>query len=143
MEGKISYLVLKKFHQQGTVDSSGSKYTMDGSTFSKGETFDKEEIKQALQICNQHSREKTNTLIVKDEGSVVIWVEDKPYKPDDNKILESNPINTQQPDRQLLTKKVIKRYRGQTYEETVIDWEAMQQTGRQNSIRKYRGQYVD
>ncbi|MEO1673086.1 MAG: hypothetical protein AAFR77_20300 [Cyanobacteria bacterium J06631_2] len=42
------------------------------------------------------------------------------------------------------TKVVTKRYRGQVYEETVVDWAAVKQMPTMDkSRRKYRGNYID
>ena len=43
----------------------------------------------------------------------------------------------------LPTKTVVKKYRGQEYQETIVDWTALQQIDRQKPRRKYRGQYID
>ena len=58
---------------------------------------------------------------------------------------ENNQVATQPAeDKQSLpTKTITKRYRGQEYEEVVIDWAAVQQNQQNKPRRKYRGQYID
>ena len=47
----------------------------------------------------------------------------------------------------LPTKTITKRYRGQIYEETVVDWAAVaiqkQPQSEDKNRRKYRGNYID
>lgn len=99
-------------------------------------------MKDALNICKKYHNININTLIVKDKEQLTIWIEEKSIIESENRINESQ--GEAATNDRLPTKKVTKRYRGQVYEETVVDWSAVQQLDRQNKpARKYRGQYID
>ena len=88
-----------------------------------------------------------NTLIIRGEDDLTIWIEDKSQRSssqdnNDNSVI-ANPPKTTTTQQSLPTKTVARRYRGQVYEETVVDWEAVQQLDQQKPRRKYRGQYID
>ncbi len=142
MAGKITYFNTEEFNQQGVFNHLGSECKINDLVFRKGSTLAHLEIKQVLDTCNKYSNFDINTLIVKSEDDLTIWIEEKSQRPisQDNQVTPPPQTNQQS----MPTKTVTKRYRGQVYEETVVDWAAIQQTNQQGKPRrKYRGQYVD
>ena len=79
------------------------------------------------------------------KNDITVWIEDKSTSRLESQAQSASMINQQSSaqSQSLPTKTVIKRYRGQEYEGTVIDWAAMQQTQQPKPRRKYRGQYID
>ena len=145
MAGKITYFKTEEFNQRGVFNQLGSECRINDLVFRKGDTLAPVEIKQVLDTCNKYSNFDINTLIVQSEDDLTIWIEEKSQRPipQDNQInqVASPPQGNQQ---SLPTKTVTKKYRGQVYEETVVDWAAIQQMNQQvKPRRKYRGQYVD
>lgn len=150
MAGKTTYLKIEEFNDQASCTQSDSTCAINGLIFRQGEALEDHKIKEVLDICNKYSNFNINTLIVNSQGILTIWIEEKSESSStqdmetqeikDNKAkIESQPNHQSVP-----TKKVIKRYRGQVYEEEVVDWAAMQQMNQQNKPRrKYRGQYID
>lgn len=145
MSGKTTYLTTKDFKEKGIVAASGFECTINNSYFRKSDSLSNRQIKEILDICKKYHSFDINTLIIKDGGILTIWVEEK------SKTTKSSENLSQQPQVEILannlslpTKTVTRRYRGQIYEETVIDWSAVERSDRQNkSSRKYRGQYID
>ena len=150
MPGKSTYFDTKYFTEEGVFDSSGLECTINNSDFRKGDSLRNFQIKDVLNICKKYHRLNVNTLIIKDAEILTIWIEKK-FEGDNSKMKkhpenqsEQSQIETPANNIPLPTKTVTKRYRGQVYEETVIDWSAVQQSSQQNKpARKYRGQYID
>ena len=147
MAGKTTYFTVENFAEQAAFSDSGLS-TIDNVVFRKGNTFANLEIKKVLDTCNKYNNFGVNTLIVKKDNEITIWIEEKllaDNKPDSQQ--DENHLASTQPqtNQSLPTKTVIKKYRGQEYEETVVDWAALQlqQTNQHSSRRKYRGQYID
>ncbi len=150
MAGKTTYLTIEEFNNQAVLNQLDSKCTINNSIFKKGDVLQHQEIKEVLDICNNYNDFNINTLIVNSQETLTIWIEEKSQvspvqaieiqkNKDNQEKIESWPTNQSVP-----TKKVIKRYRGQVYEEEVADWSAMQQMNQQNKPRrKYRGHYID
>ena len=145
MPGKTTYLTNKDFIEKGTIALSGFECTINNSFFRKSDSLSNRQIKEVLNICKKYHSFDINTLIVREEEILTIWIEEK------SKITQSAENHLQQPQAEipannlsLPTKTVTRRYRGQVYEETVIDWSAVQQSNRHNkSSYKYRGQYIN
>ena len=150
MPGKTTYLTTKDFKEKGTLANSGFECTINNSFFRKGDSLNGHQIKEVLDICSKYHTFNINTLIVKDEELLTIWIEEKSETSNgeaseslQNKS-EQSQIDNSSDRTSLPTKTVTKRYRGQVYEETVVDWTAVQQLKQQNKPpRKYRGQYID
>ena len=150
MSGKNTYLNISDFTDRGFFNSSGLECTIDNVFFRKGDTLEHHQIKQVLDTCKQYNASNINTLIVKEQKTLTIWIADKSssnqsqsaeLKDREQDIVSSPKLEG---DRALPTKTITKRYRGQIYEETVIDWSAVQQMSQPNKPRrKYRGQYID
>ena len=145
MAVKITYFKKEDFLQQGEFNQFASECKINNLAFRKGDTLKNHEIKQVLDICNKYNGFDINTLIVKGEDDLTIWIEEKSQRTasqdsDNSSEIAAPPSAAQQP---LPTKTVTKRYRGQVYEETVVDWAAVQQLNQQKPRRKYRGQYID
>lgn len=147
MAGKITYLNLKDFTKQGVFDEFEVKCSIGDLVFRKGDTLGQHEIKTVLDTCNKYNSFGIDTLIVQGKNDLTIWIEEKfkaasaQSEPKDNK---DNQTAQPQPNHQSLpTKTVTKKYRGQVYEEVVVDWAAVQQTNQPKPRRKYRGRYVD
>ena len=142
MAGKTTYLTTSEFTDRGIFDSSKLECTIDNVCFRKGDSLSNIQIKEALDICKKYNGFNINTLIIKDRETLIVWIEEKS---------KSNETETVEPEvkagneQSLPTKKVTKRYRGQVYEETVVDWSAVKQSSQQNNSarKKYRGQYID
>ena len=144
---RTTYFAVEDLTQQGAFNDSGSKCAIDNIIFRKGDTFADIEIKQVLDTCNKYNNSGVNTLIVKKENELTIWIEDSAFDKhsDSSEDLNHSASTRSQSDR-LPTKTVVKRYRGRIYQETVVDRAAIQQTDRadpQKSRRKYRGRYID
>ena len=144
MAGITTYFTVENFTQKGVFSDSGLS-TIDNVVFRKGDTFRDFEIKKVLDICNKYNNFGVNTLIVKKQNELTIWIEEfsvsnKSSNSEDLNHLASTQPQTNQP---VPTKTVVKRYRGREYEETVVDGAALQQMNQQKPRRKYRGQYVD
>lgn len=150
MAGKTTYLTIKEFKNQAVLNQFDSECTVNNLSFKKEETLEHHRIKEVLDICNKYNNFNINTLIVNSQETLTIWIEEKSQasSAQDIEIQEDkgnqDKIESRQTNQSIPTKKVIKRYRGQVYEEVVVDWGAMQQLNQQNkSPRKYRGQYID
>ncbi|MGD1919622.1 MAG: hypothetical protein ACFCAD_12465 [Pleurocapsa sp.] len=142
MSGKTTYLTTSDFTEQVTLSPSNFECSINNSNFRKGDSLRHEKIKEVLDICKKYHKLNINTLVVKDTELLTIWIEEKSYKAStqNSESQTKTPANNQS----LPTKTITRRYRGQVYEETVVDWSAMQQVNQQNKpSRKYRGQYVD
>ena len=146
MAGKITYFTVEDFAKGGVFNDSGLKCTINNVVFRKGDAFADIEIKKVLDTCNKYNNFGVNTLIVKKENELTIWIEELSASNKLNNFQEdSTHLASTQPqtNQSLPTKTVVKRYRGREYEETVVDWAAVQQVDRQKPRRKYRGQYID
>lgn len=147
MAGKITYFTVEDFEKRGVFSDSGSKCTVNNAVFRKGDVFADIEIKKVLDTCNKYNNFGVDTLIVKKENELTIWIQEElsaSNKPNNSIQDRNHPASTQpQTNQSLPTKTVVKRYRGREYEETVVDWAAVQQVDRQQPRRKYRGQYID
>ena len=145
MSGKIAYYNKKHFLKRVDFDRTGSKCTIKDLVFEKGETLKHRNLKKAMNYCKQYNDRNLSTIVVRGEQDIVIWIEKKPQttstkSQNDKTEVKISPQTSQQP---LPTKTVTKKYRGQVYEEVVIDWAAVQQIKQPKPRRKYRGQYVD
>lgn len=147
MAGKITYFTVEDFASKGVFSDSGLKCTVNNVVFRKGDAFAGSEIKKVLDTCNKYNNFGLNTLIVKKENELTIWIQEEPSasnKPNNSIQDRNHPASTQpQTNQSLPTKTVVKKYRGREYEETVVDWAALQQTNQSKPRRKYRGQYID
>ena len=148
MAGKITYLNKEEFLQQGEFDQFATECKLDGLVFRRGDTSKPHEIKQVLDTCNKYNKFDTNTLIIKGDNELTVWVEEKSQRSATFPQAESAPQASVPPpatnQQGLPTKTVTKRYRGQVYEETVVDWAAVQlMQQQQKQPRKYRGQDVN
>ena len=147
MAGKITYFTVEHFTKKGVFSDSGLKYTINDVVFRKKDTFANLEIKKVIDTCKKYNNFGVNTLIVEKDNELTIWIEEKRLadnKPDNSQKDGNHPASTQpQTNQSLPTKTVVKKYRGREYEETVVDWAALQQVNQQKPRRKYRGQYID
>ncbi|MEM7595172.1 MAG: hypothetical protein AAF383_27360, partial [Cyanobacteria bacterium P01_A01_bin.83] len=143
MVAKITYFKIDEFKKKGEFNQYGSECKINELFFRKGDTLTHQEIKQVLDTCNKYKKFDINTLIVKGEHDLTIWIEEKSKRP--TAIFDQDTEATRQTvsnSQSLPTKTVTKRYRGQVYEEEVVDWAAIQQMNQQDKPRrKYRGQY--
>ena len=149
MPGKIIYLNQEDFNQRGVFNQFHSECELDGSAFRKNDTFKHQEIKQVLETCKKYNNFGVNTLMIKSESDLTIWIEQISQRAT-NSDLPTAASQTDAPASQqaLPTKTVTKRYRGQVYEETVVDWAAVAMQNKSlptegKQRRKYRGNYVD
>ncbi len=148
MASKITYIKTEDFETRRVLGSSSSECTLNSLFFRKSDAFGYHQIKEVLEICNKYNGFNINTLVVKGQDSLTIWIEEKSKNTQssqspENKHPEANR-QTQPVNQSLPTRKVTKKYRGQEYEEEVIDWAAVQQMSQQNKPpQKYRGQYID
>ena len=147
MAGKIIYFKTEDFNHRGTFNQFYSECKLDDLVFRKSDTLNHHEIKQVLDICNKYNSFNINTLIVKGEEDLTIWIEQKSQRsvpPERTNNIKETPQAATAAQQPLPTKVVTKRYRGQVYEETVVDWAAVQQMKQKNTARrKYRGNYID
>ena len=145
MTGTTTYLESKELVQKGTFNKSGSEYTLDNMVFRKSKTWNDGDIEQAKDACNKYHKFDLSTLIVKEENKLTIWIEKKSSITASIKKTEPQETIQIQEDRQPIpTKTITKKYRGQEYEQVVVDSAAIQQTDLENKPRrKYRGQYID
>lgn len=144
MAAKITYLKTEDFEQQGVFNHLGSECEINNLFFRKGDTLRDYEIKQVLDICNKYHKFDINTLIIKGEQELTIWIEEKSKRiasksTQNNQVPQQYQVNKQS----LPTKTITKKYRGQVYEEVVVDWAAVPQKTQPKPRRKYRGQYID
>lgn len=145
MSGKTTYYTIDKFTKQGKLNTDGLECTIDNLRFRKGDSSSSRNIKEVIDTCKKYNNFSINTLIVRNEEILTIWIEQKPKENRDNAPVSSNDraMDSQTSDRALPTKTITRRYRGQVYEETVIDWVAVQQSQLNKPRRKYRGQYIE
>lgn len=145
MAGKITYFKTEEFDQRGEFNQHSSECKINNLFFRKGNTLGHHEIKQVLDTCNKYNNFDINTLIVKGENDLTIWIEEKSKRSAAQDSQDHPAASQPQANRQSApTKTVTKRYRGQVYEEEVVDWAAMQQMNQPDKARrKYRGQYID
>lgn len=145
MAVKITYFKTEEFYQLGVFNQHRTECKLNELVFIKGDTLGHHEIKQVLDTCNKYNSFDINTLIIKGEDDLTVWIEEKSKRStsqnNQNSQVVSQPVENKQ---SIPTKTVTKRYRGQVYQEEVVDWEAMQQMDQQEKPRrKYRGQYID
>ena len=149
MPARTTSFTVKDFEQRGVFNQSDSECQIDDLLFRKSSVYENKEIKQVLDICKKHNSLGFNILVVRSMSDLTIWVEKK-SQPSAKK--DRPPADKTQTDSQatpsLPTKTITKKYRGQVYEETVVDWAAvaMQKQGTQTEgkvRRKYRGNYID
>ena len=146
MTGKSTYLNVKDFANKSTLKKSQSECLWGGVSFRKGDTMENHRIKEILAICQKYHSFNINTLIVKSQNDLTIWIEEKNLNNQVGSLNSEskNPQNSQEDRQKLPTKTVTKKYRGQVYEETVIDWSAVKNINSgERPRRKYRGQYID
>ena len=146
MAGKITYFKTEDFNSKGAFNEFKSECKINNLVFRRGDSLKHHEIKQVLDTCKKYNDFDINTLIVKGKEDLTIWIEQKSQRsPDVSKADKPEETQTTPPAQQSLpTKVVTKRYRGQVYEETVVDWAALQQMKQQDTTRrKYRGNYID
>ncbi|MEL6437735.1 MAG: hypothetical protein AAFQ80_00565 [Cyanobacteria bacterium J06621_8] len=138
MVEKITYLKVEEFNHQGEFNHHGSECRINSLVFRKGNTMGHHEIKQVLDICNKYQNFDTHTLIIRGEKELTVWIEDKAQRPVTQAATDISASQS------FSTKTVTRRYRGQVYEETVVDYAALQQNNQENKPRrKYRGKYID
>ena len=150
MAGTITYFTVENFAEQAVFSDSDLKCTINNIVFRKGDIFANLEIKKVIDTCKKYNNFGVNTLIVKKDKELTIWIEERVLanNKSDNLQKDGNHAASTQPqtNQSLYTKTVIKKYRGREYEETVVDWATvrqLQQTNQQKPRRKYRGQYID
>jgi len=154
MTSKINYLKKEDFDRQGIFNQFRSECRLKDLVFRKGDTFENQEIKQVLDTCKKYKQLGTDTLIVRSNSDLTIWIEQKSQSKangdrPNSQTANISPTTSSTPQTSLPTKTVTKRYRGQVYEETVVDWAAVAMQ-KQNKTpkndkqrRKYRGNYID
>jgi len=144
MPGKNIYLSVDDFNDRGIFKSSGLECTIDNLVFRKGDTVEHLRIKEILDLCKKYHSFNRNTLIVKYKNYLTICIEENNKQVSNTLTSQANTSAVPQSNNSgLPTKTVTKRYRGQVYEETVVDWAAVQQEQQNKPRRKYRGQYID
>ena len=149
MPGKNIYLSLDDFEEQRVLEPSGLECTINNLVFRKGDTVEHSRIKEILDKCKKYNGFNINTLVIKSKSYLTIWIEEKSKekkKQVANSPVESpanTPIVPQFNHAGLPLKTITKKYRGQVYEETVVDWAAVGQQPSNKPRRKYRGQYID
>ena len=145
MAAKITYFKAEDFNKRGTFNQFYSECRLDDLSFRRGDTLKHHEIKQVLDTCNKYNNFNINTLIVREKENLTIWIEQKSQpQATPDKASNLNKTQTASMQQPLPTKVVTKKYRGRVYEETVVDWAAVQQIQKKDTVRrKYRGNYVD
>lgn len=145
MPSKTSYFKTERFLKEATFDRSGLKCVIKNRIFKKDDSWTHDESEKVINLCSQYRNNEIDTLVVKGKNDLTVWIEDK-----STAAIESPNQVASIADRQSLTdpqalptKTIIKKYRGREYEETVVDWAAVQQIQQPKPRRKYRGQYVD
>ncbi|MCC0176908.1 hypothetical protein I4641_07940 [Waterburya agarophytonicola K14] len=150
MTGKNTYLSISEFNDKSQFDSSNLECTIDGIFFRKSDALNASNITSILSICKKYNNFDIDTLIVKNNDKLTIWIEEKAKKNNiksvELKEKQTTPTSAQPQVNMndLPTKTITRRYRGQVYEETVLDWLAVEKISEENKPRrKYRGQYID
>ena len=138
---------------RGVFNQFHSECKLNNLVFRKSETLKHQEIKQVLDTCKKYNNFGVNTLIVKGESDLTIWIEQTSQsstaaKSTSDRSEEVSQTAPTAPEQSLPTKTVTKRYRGQVYEETVVDWAAVAMQNKSlptegKERRKYRGNYID
>lgn len=143
MTGKNSYFTINDFINQGIFDEPKTECKINNLFYRKGDSFEHYQIKSVLEICNKYNSLNINTLIVKSQEHLTVWIEEKFKTISQVEVQDLSKLETPSHHQSLPTKKVTKKYRGQEYLEEVIDWSAVQQIQQNKPRRKYRGQYID
>lgn len=145
MPSRTSYFKTERFLKEASFDRSGLKCVSEDRVFQKDDTWTHDEADKVINLCSQYRNDEIDTIVVKGEKDLTVWIEDKSTaipEPSD-RVSASTDRQSMANPQFLPTKTVIKKYRGSEYEETVVDWAAVQQIQQSKPRRKYRGQYID
>jgi hypothetical protein len=145
MNIKIVRLSELELSEAGKFNSEFSEVIVNNCIFIKGPNFSLSLEEQVLNYCQKLANNSQKSLIIKGKYSYTIWVEQKSSSDLSSTIIsQTEPIdNSLTNDRQQpLIKKIIKKYRGQTYEE-ILSQPVISSTIPEKHRRKYRGQYID
>ena len=159
----IIQLSAAELEQQGKFISGKDLVHLNNCTFKKGITFtlgDKDKVLKSYQEKSQNNRKY---LLVEHKFGLVVWNEETlisseklksredssidqslaNHKAIQHKEISSPNLNNIEP--KIPTKKIIKRYRGQVYEEVVPDLSSFKRQDSQPQPKrlKYRGKYID
>ena len=146
MAGQIKYFTKENFARQGIFNEFHSECKINNLHWKRGDTYRHQEIKAVLNLCKKFNQREFDTIIVRSEADLTIWIEDKSQTrnllDDSSDRTQTNSAAPEAAQQQLPTKTVTRRYRGQTYEETdsTAPEAAQQQLPTKTVTRRYRGQ---
>ena len=136
-----------ELEKQGTFNTDKNLVQINNCIFKRGVAFnlqDKEKIIESYKIKSQNT---SKYLLVEDKYILTVWSEEKINLSEhrDCSSQEISSENLNNPEQKILTKKITKRYRGQTYEVVVPDLSDSQEQNIQPVKKrlKYRGKYID
>ena len=142
-----------EFHRQIGDDKKAKTVNFQNIDYKKGPTYSLSMRPQAITFCKSNMAQKLRSIIVESSHFITVWTQTKTIQTsttanDSDTSQENNQVNSHQAQGsapKIPTKKIIRRYRGQTYEVEVPDYAALKnnQAQQQTQRKKYRGQYIN
>ena len=148
--------------KQGTITSDKNYIVFNNSTFKRGVAFNLTDKEKIIESYKLKSQDNIKYILVEDKFTLTVWSEYTQV--DTNKVptMESSSINQEtfqdqassfdntapsqnNTEATVATKKIVKKYRGQTYEIVIPDVSSSQEINSQQEKKrlKYRGKYID
>ena len=138
-----------EFNRQIGEDKKSSTVIFQNVDYKKGPTYSLSMRTEALTYCQNNMAKKLKSIIVESAHFITVWSQTKNSQNPAKSVASSSSINNthqaQAAQAKIPTKKITRRYRGQTYEVEIPDYEALKknQSQKQTQRKKYRGQYIN
>lgn len=142
-----------EFYRQIGEDKKASVVNFQNFDYKKGPTYSLSMRPQAINYCQSKMAQQLKSIIVESSHFITVWNQLTNNQASASSSVNKSPENTQQSNsnqaqqstQKIPTKKVIRRYRGQTYEVEVPDYAALKNNQNQQPTqrKKYRGQYIN
>ena len=168
MAGQTIYLSKEKFIACGYFTRENLEYITNGFVFVKKDNLEVYKVEETLSLCQKYTNLNLNTIVVISPKYLTVWVEDRVKSSlkrtaitQNEKNLDRDSSAPQKPVRKYRGREyekenvtpnynltcndeVVKKYRGQTYKEVVVDRSSPKpEKPPEKFRRKYRGQYID
>lgn len=144
MSALIIKLTEKEFRDRFILSAKETRANFNNRKFIKSTAFSTKMRDKAIRYCQENADSKTKFLLVESPYFTTIWIEDKNTqnssieKPENSysSLAQDVQKTAKSIQKQLATKKVFRKYRGQTYEVEVPNLLLIQDPTKD---RKYRG----
>ena len=142
-----------EFHSKIGDNKKSKVVNFQNVDYKKGPTYSLSMRPQAITYCQNNMAQQLRSLIVQSAHFITVWSQtdilETPTSPKTATTSEThkpaNSLQNQGSTPNIPTKKIIRRYRGQTYEVEIPDYAAINNNQNQPKTqrKKYRGQYID